>query len=64
MDIKRTIETDDGIVFFQGTLKGAELEAVITVGLNTLLQAGALPYLMETDEANAKVVLPGNNTEQ
>jgi hypothetical protein len=64
VDIKRIIETEDGTVFFQGTLTGAELEAVITVGLNTLLQAGALPYLMENDESNAKVVFPENPTEQ
>ena len=64
MDIKRTIETEDGTIFFQGTLKGAELEAVITVGLNTLLQAGALPYLMDDGDAAAKVVFPENNTEQ
>lgn len=64
MDVKRTIETEDGTVFFSGTLKGAELEAVITVGLNTLLQNGALPYLMESEETAAKLVMPEQKTEQ
>lgn len=64
MEIKRTIETDDGTVFFQGTLNGPELEAVITVGLNTLLQAGALPYMMGSKETTAKLVHPETDTEQ
>lgn len=64
MDIKRTIETEDGTVFFQGSLNGPELEAVISVGLNTLLQAGALPYLMDTKETAAKVIVPDPGIEQ
>jgi hypothetical protein len=42
--INRVIETPDGDVKFEGTLQGAELEAVISVGLLILLQNGALPY--------------------
>lgn len=44
MEISKVIETDDGEVKFEGKLVGAELEAVIAVGLLTLLQNGALPY--------------------
>lgn len=64
MDVKRVIETENGAVFFSGTLTGAELEAVITVGLNVLLENGALPYLMEGDETAAKLVMPESKTEQ
>lgn len=64
MDVKRVIETENGAVFFSGTLTGAELEAVITVGLNVLLENGALPYLMEGEETAAKLVMPESKTEQ
>ncbi len=44
MNIKNVIETPEGAVTFEGELAGDDLEAVIAVGLLTLLQAGALPY--------------------
>jgi hypothetical protein len=31
-------------------LDGKELEVVVTVGLNALLRAGALPLLVESDD--------------
>jgi hypothetical protein len=64
VDVKRVFETEDGDVHFHGTLTGHELEAVITVGLNTLLQNGALPYLMENEETAVKLVMPESKTAQ
>ena len=49
MEIKQIIETDEGDVEFHGVLSGIELQAVITVGLNSLVQAGA-PPIIATDE--------------
>lgn len=47
MDIKHTVETEDGDVEFQARLSGQELQAVLTVGLNTLIRMGAMPLLDE-----------------
>lgn len=49
MQIEKVLETPEGSVTFKGTLAGNELEAVIAVGLLTLLQAGALPYLQDEE---------------
>lgn len=42
MIISKTIETDDGTVTFQGELDQEELDYVLTLGLNLLLQQGAI----------------------
>jgi hypothetical protein len=43
MDIKKTIETPNGGVTFEGSLNSEELDVIIQVGLATLLARGALP---------------------
>lgn len=60
MQVNKVIETPNGEVKFEGVLDGAELEAVITVGLLTLLQNGALPY----HQGESKFVFDGPETEQ
>lgn len=57
MELKKVIETEEGTVEFTGTLEGKELQAVIEVGLNTLLAHGALPFYVDEAE-NQKVVFP------
>lgn len=49
MEVNKVFETPDGSVTFQGTLTGRELEAILTVGLNYLLQVGAIVQLKEED---------------
>lgn len=63
MDVSKVIETEDGMVHFRAKLQGAELEAVISVGLNVLLQTGALPY-MSGDNENIAGLVEGTGTEQ
>lgn len=43
MQIKKTIETPDGSVTFEGTLSPDELDVVIQTGLSYLFMKGALP---------------------
>lgn len=65
MEVKKVLENSKGeAVYFQGTLTGAELEAVIAVGLNTLLKHGALPYLSSTEENHARMSPDASETEQ
>lgn len=44
MDIEKSFKTKDGIVTFKGTLSQEEADYVIGVGLNYLLQQGAIPF--------------------
>lgn len=45
MDIKHVVERSDGSVVFQGVLEGQELAFVIEMGITTLIQAGAIPFV-------------------
>jgi hypothetical protein len=45
MLVNKTIETPEGTVKFEGELEPKELDLVIQIGLNYLLQAGALPII-------------------
>jgi hypothetical protein len=57
MKIEKVIEQPDGSsVKFVGELNGAELDAVITVGLNYLLQVGAIPFLTDTKPAKDEAI--------
>ncbi|MCR4308348.1 MAG: hypothetical protein NUV80_07405 [Candidatus Berkelbacteria bacterium] len=51
MKISKTIQTPEGPVTFDGELSGDEADMVIGLGLNYLLQQGALPF---------KIVAPVN----
>ena len=42
MNVKHVVETEEGTVKFEGELSDKELEAVVTVGLNSLLKLGVL----------------------
>jgi ABC-type proline/glycine betaine transport system ATPase subunit len=55
--INKTIETPQGTVKFEGELEAQELDLVLKIGLNYLLQQGALPFTFadeigEADENN------------
>lgn len=44
MLVSKTIETPQGTVKFEGELEQQELDFVIKIGLNYLLQNGAIPF--------------------
>lgn len=51
MEVNKTFEGPDGSITFQGKLSPEELDLIISVGLNFLLQQGALPIkAMEEDD--------------
>ena len=45
MQVTHVTETPEGNIEFRGELKGAELDAVVSVGLNYLLKMGVLADL-------------------
>lgn len=45
MQVKKIVEREDGSVVFQGVLEGSELAFVIEMGLEALIQAGAIPFV-------------------
>lgn len=47
MYVKKTIETPNGGATFEGELSQEELDFVVKIGLNYLLQQGALPMVKE-----------------
>ena len=47
MEVKKVIKNKYGEVTFKGTLSPEEHEYVLAVGLNTLMEAGALPIQEE-----------------
>lgn len=58
MLVNKSIETENGTVKFEGELEQTELDFVLKIGLNTLLQMGAIPFttkgkeeIQETDTA-------------
>ena len=48
VEIKKSIKNKDGTVVFKGTLSPEEHEFVLSVGLNTLIEQGAIA--MSTEE--------------
>ena len=42
MEIKKSIKNKDGTVVFKGTLSPEEHDFVLSVGLNTLVEQGAI----------------------
>jgi hypothetical protein len=43
LKVKKSLETPDGTVSFEGELSSEELDLILSVGLNYLLQQGAIP---------------------
>lgn len=46
MHVNKVIETADGTIKFEGELEQLEADLVIKIGLNYLLQNGAMPIVM------------------
>ena len=64
MDVKKVIKTKKGEVTFKGTLSPEEHEYVLAVGLNTLMEAGALPMQIIEDEDDYMNFPPIDHEEQ
>lgn len=50
MLVNQSFETPEGTVQFSGVLEKEELDLVLQIGLNLLLQNGALPFVIAPEE--------------
>ena len=50
MKIHEAIETPEGSVTIQGELNPQELGLVLSIGLNYLMQQGAIPFLVKQED--------------
>jgi hypothetical protein len=55
MLVNKSFETSQGTVKFEGELEPKELDLVIKIGLNFLLQMGALPIVTQDDDAGEQL---------
>lgn len=62
MEIKKVLKTKDGNVTFKGSLSPEEHEFVLSVGLNTLVEQGAIA--MSTEEEPDVDWIPGDTPVQ
>jgi hypothetical protein len=53
MLIEKTLKTKDGSYRFSGEITEQEHDFILSVGLNELLQNGALPFITLMDENQA-----------
>jgi hypothetical protein len=51
MHVNKSLETAEGTVKFEGELEQKELDLVLKIGLNYLLQMGALPFVNKVDKS-------------
>lgn len=56
MLINKSFETEKGTVKFEGELEQNELDFVLKIGLNTLLQLGAIPFT--TKHEDSEIAMP------
>jgi len=63
VDIKKVIKTKNGTVTFKGSLSPEEHEFVLAVGLNTLIEAGAIPMQIAGEDELADFI-PGESPVQ
>lgn len=65
MEIKKSIKTKDGTVMFKGELSPEEHDFVLSVGLNTLIEQGAIAMSQPEDiELEADDYIPGETPVQ
>ena len=59
MQVNKLLKTSEGTVKFEGELTEEEHEFVVNIGLATLMEQGAIPFVT-ADEENAYKFIPGN----
>lgn len=50
MFVKNLLQTSEGTVTFEGELTEEEAQFVLTVGLNILMEQGAVPFTQDDQE--------------
>lgn len=64
MQIKHSVELEDGSYTYQGNITGRELDFLVEYAVNSLLAQGALPFLHEDGDKLPDVIMPVSTTEQ
>lgn len=64
MNLKVKTLNDDGSIAFEGEFGPNEVNFIMEVGVNFLLQQGALPMIDEDDEDNDTFDIEGSDTVQ
>lgn len=60
MQVKNLVKSKDGTYLFDGELSEEEHEFVLNIGLASLLEQGAIPF-MTADEETAYKFIPGSD---
>lgn len=63
MKISKALETPDGTVQFDGEINQDELDFILSVGLNFLMQQGAIPFKILKPQDKSHVA-PGSEEHQ
>lgn len=53
MRVSKTIETPDGTIQFEGELSQEELDLILSVGINFLMEQGAIPFKVMSEKKKA-----------
>lgn len=64
MKISQIVEREDGSATFQGNITGPELAFVVELGINTLMEAGALPFASTANINIASIMESETDLEQ
>lgn len=57
MEITKTIKTSTGDYEFKGNITQDEHDLILTIGINVLLQKGAMPLIGLSEEDMSKLML-------
>ena len=63
MKVDKSLEGPNGTVTFQGELSSEEVDVILGVGLNFLMQQGAIPFKVLKDLDKVKIA-PSTETQQ
>lgn len=64
INVSKAVKTSEGVVQFNGELSQQEFDFVMEVGLNTLFEAGALPFKAIDDGKDLMSILKGTGGTQ
>lgn len=64
MQIKHSVEKEDGSYVYQGVFVGPELDFLVEYAINSLLAKGAFPFIMQEKAEEAGAPFPTSDTHQ
>lgn len=64
MEVRKVLKTSKGVVTFEGELTQEEHDFVITVGLNTLMEQGAIPFQVADETEDFINIIPTDGQKQ